>query len=52
MKPAETADDQSQTAQQSKKKKLPKLGDFLSKRDYVGAITFLEVFAHKFTFVE
>lgn len=42
VKPAEAAEDQSQVQQSSKKKKLPKLSDFLTKRDYVGAITLLE----------
>ena len=33
-------------AKAKKKKHLPKLDDLLAKRDYVGAITFLEVCEH------
>jgi hypothetical protein len=41
-KPADEAE-QNSSNQSKKKKKIPKLDDFLIKRDYVGATTLLEV---------
>ncbi|EGD72542.1 TTC26 protein [Salpingoeca rosetta] len=42
-KPAESRDEQAMSRSRStKKKELPKLEDFLQKRDYVGALTLLE----------
>eukprot|EP00047_Mylnosiga_fluctuans_P005886 m.243387 g.243387 ORF g.243387 m.243387 type:complete len:556 (-) comp14230_c0_seq1:148-1815(-) len=41
-KAADVGEEQGHAPQQSKKKKIPRLVDFLTKRDYVGAITLLE----------
>lgn len=37
---------------EKKKKKLPKVEDFLNLRDYTGAITLLEVHVHKYNAIE
>lgn len=42
-KPAELAEEVGPSPSHQKKKKLPKLGDFLARRDYTGAMTLLEV---------
>lgn len=41
-KAAESVEEHGPSPTQSKKKKLPKLTDFLTKRDYIGAMTLLE----------